>query len=78
MLSMCSRILKHSYVLEHVSSVYAQSLSQGRWNSGRGAIKELRAMQVYKKQKNRYQLCLFLVSNDAGFKNNTINFRLPF
>jgi len=51
MLNMCYRILKHSYVLEHVSSVYAQSLSQGGWNSGRGAIKKLRAMQVYKKQK---------------------------
>jgi len=30
---------------------------------GRRAIKELMAMETYKKQRNRYQLCLFLFSN---------------
>jgi len=50
--------------------------SQGRRSSGRaggGAVKELRAMQIYKKQENRYQLCLSLFTNNVDLKNNTIN-----
>jgi len=43
---------------------------QGRRRSGRtaGAEKELRAMETYKKQKNRYQLCLFLFINNVDLK----------
>jgi len=43
---------------------------QGRQMSGR-AVKELRAIQIYTKQKNRYQLSLFLFSNDVDLKYNT-------
>jgi len=43
---------------------------QGRRNSGGagGKIKELRAMEACKKQTNRYQLCLFLHSNNVDLK----------
>ena len=53
---------------------------QGRWNSGRagGTVKELRAMQSYKKQKNHYQLCLFLFISNVDLKNNTRNYRKSF
>jgi len=53
---------------------------QGRRNSGSaaGSAKELRAMQIYKKQKNRCNLCLFLFSNNDDLKNNTRNYRKPF
>jgi len=45
---------------------------QGRRNSDRagGTVKELRAMESYKKQKNRYQLCLLLFINCVDLKNN--------
>jgi len=38
---------------------------QGRRSSGRagGAVIELRAMETYEKQKNRYQLCFFFCSS---------------
>ena len=39
------------------------------------AVKELRAMEIYNKQKNRYQLCLFLFINNVDFKNNNRNYR---
>jgi len=32
----------------------------------------MRAMQTYRKQKNRYQLCLFVFSNDTDLENNTV------
>jgi len=53
---------------------------QGRRSSGRAgyAVKELSAMETYKKQKNRYQLCLFVFSNNVDLKNNNKNFRKPF
>jgi len=41
------------------------------------AIKELRAMEACKKQTNRYQLCLFLRSNNVDLKNNSITYRKP-
>jgi len=47
---------------------------QGRPNVGR-AIKKLRAMETYEKQKNRYQLCLLLLNNHVGLKNNKRNHR---
>ena len=40
---------------------------QRRRNSGR-AVKELTAMEACKIQTNRYQLCLFLRSNNVGLK----------
>jgi len=46
--------------------------------SGRGAVKELRAMQTYRKQKNRHQLCMFAFSNDVDLENDTRNSRKPF
>jgi len=42
--------------------------------SSRGAVKELRAMETCKEQKNRYQLCLFLRSNNVDLKNNSRNY----
>ena len=33
-----------------------------------GSVKELRAMETYKKQKNRYQLRLFLLINNGNLK----------
>jgi len=35
-----------------------------------GSVKEFRAMETYKKQKNRYQLRLFLFINNADHKNH--------
>jgi len=35
-----------------------------------GAVKEMRAIGTYKKQENRYQLCLFLFINNVDLKNN--------
>jgi len=48
---------------------------QGRRGSGwaRRAVKELRTTETYKKQKNRYKLCLFLFINIVDLKNNNIN-----
>ena len=40
-----------------------------------GAVKKLRAMETYKNQKNRYQLCLLLYNNHVGLKNNERNYR---
>jgi len=37
------------------------------------AVKMLRAMETYKKQKNRYQSCLFLFNNNVDLKNNNRN-----
>ena len=53
---------------------------QGRRSSGRagGAVKMLGAMETYNKQKNRYQLCLFLFINNVDLKKNNINYRKPF
>jgi len=43
--------------------------------AGQRAVNELGAMQTYKKQKNCYQLCLFLFSNNVDLKNNFRNYR---
>jgi len=53
---------------------------QGRRSSGKagGAVKMLGAMETYNKQKNRYQLCLFLFINNVDRKNNNINYRKSF
>ena len=50
---------------------------QGRRNVGRawGAVKMLRAMETYEKQKNRYQVCLLLFNNNVGLKNNKRNYK---
>jgi len=45
---------------------------------GQGAVKELRAMATYNKQKGRYQLCLFLFINNVDLKNNNRDYRKPF
>jgi len=45
---------------------------------GRGAVKQLRAMETYKKQKNRYQLCFFLFINNVDLKNININYTKSF
>jgi len=50
-------------------------LSSGR--AGR-AVKMMRAMETYKKQKNRYQLCLFLFNNNVDLKNNNRNIEKSF
>ena len=62
-----------------VESMQLQS-PQRRRSSGMAGreVNELRAMEAYKKQINRYQLCLFLFSNNVDFKNNNINYRKPF
>ena len=39
---------------------------------------ELRAIETYKKQKNRCQICLFLFINNVDLKNNSINCIKPF
>jgi len=52
-----------------------QRYHQARRNSGGeggGAVKELRAMESCKKQKNRNRLCLFLHSNNVDLKNQKI------
>jgi len=53
---------------------------QGRRSSGRAGVatKMLRAMETYKKQKNRYQLCLFFFINNVDLKNNNRNYRKLF
>jgi len=53
---------------------------QGRWSSGKAgaAVKELRAMETFQKQKNRYQVCLFLFINHVDLKNNNRNYRKLF
>ena len=50
---------------------------QGHCSSGRagGAVKELRAMETTKKQKNRYQIGLLLFINNVDRKNNNRNYR---
>ena len=35
-----------------------------------GAVREFRAMETYKKQKNRYQLRLFLFINNVDHQNH--------
>ena len=59
---------------------HCTAFGRGRRNSDRagGTVKELRAVQIYKKTKTRYQLRLFLFSNDVELKNNTRNYRKPF
>ena len=42
------------------------------------AVKMLRAMETYKKQKNRYHLCLFPFINNVNLKNNNRNYRKSF
>ena len=39
------------------------------------AVKKLRAMETYEKQKNCYQLCLLLFNNHVGLKNNNRIYR---
>jgi len=43
-----------------------------------GAVKQLRAIGTYKKQKNRYQLCLFLFISNVDLKNNNRNYKKSF
>jgi len=38
-----------------------------------GAVKKLRAMEIY--EKKRYQLCLLLLNNNVDLKINTGNYR---
>jgi len=59
---------------------FERNCKQGRQNSGRagGAVQELRAMEACKNQTNRYQLCLFLRSNNVDLTNNSRNYRRPF
>jgi len=45
---------------------------------GRGAVKELGAMEIYENQKIRFQECLFLFSANVYLKNNNKNYRKPF
>ena len=45
------------------------------WAAAGGAVKELRAMESYKKQRNRYQLRLFLFINNVDLKNDNRNYR---
>jgi len=51
--------------------------AHGHRNIGRagGEAKLLRAMETYKKQKNRHQLYLLLLNNIADLKNNKRNYR---
>jgi len=44
---------------------------------GRGAEKELMAMEAYKNKKTRFQLYLFLFSSNDGLKNNDKHCRKP-
>ena len=44
--------------------------NQERRSSGRGSSKKIRAMETYKKQKNRYQLRLFLFINNVDPKDH--------
>ena len=51
--------------------------AQGYRNIGRAGeeAKLLRAMETYKKQKNRHQLCLLLLNNIVDLKNNKRDYR---
>jgi len=53
----------------------AHDHTQGRRNIGRAgaAVKKLRAMEIY--EKNRYQLCFLLFNNNVDLKNNKRNYR---
>jgi len=50
------------------------------WDAARegGAVKQLRAIGINKKQKHRYQLCLFLFINNVDLTSNNINYRKSF
>jgi len=50
---------------------------QGRRNVdwAGGAAKKLRAMEIYEKQKNCYQLRLLLFNNNVDLKNNKVNYK---
>ena len=50
---------------------------QGRWSSYRVAVKELNAMETYRKQ-NSLPTCLFLFRNNVDLKNNNTSYRNPF
>jgi len=43
--------------------------------AGGGAVKKLRAMETYEKQRKCYQLCLLLFNNNVDLKNNKKNYR---
>ena len=67
-------------ILHHITVNTSDSQTFGGWGRGGAgdAVKALSAMETYKKQTNRYQLCLFLFSNNVDLKNNNKNYRKPF
>ena len=50
---------------------------QVRWNIGRawGPAKKFRALEIYGKEKNCYQLCFLLFNNNVYLKNNEDDYR---
>ena len=48
-----------------------------RWNIGRaqGTAKKFRALEIYGKEKNCYQLCFLLFNNNVYLKNNEADYR---
>jgi len=60
----------------------AQTANKGCWRPGTperglgwGGSKKLRAMEIYEKQKSRYQLCWVLFNNNVDLKNSKVNYR---
>jgi len=46
----------------------AEQTGTAKQRQGRGSVNELRAVETYKKQKNRYQLRLFLLIKHVDLK----------
>jgi len=42
--------------------------------SSNNTVKELRAIEIFEKEKNHYQLCLFLLINNIDRSNNNRNY----
>jgi len=64
--------------VKNVSLFTSRDFIQGRRNSGRAGEGSTKVEgNINLEKENRYQLCLFLFSNDVDPKNNTRNYRKP-
>jgi len=65
------KVRKKTVVFYYVAVICTTTGGQNRQerrSSGRGSVNELRAVETYKKQKNRYQLRLFLLIKHVDLK----------
>jgi len=79
----CNPILLTLWTANKWASIYiyvcgAIISRDDRAAGGRGAVKELSAMETFKKQTNRDQSCVLLFSNNVHFKSNKKIYRKPF